>query len=118
MYVYLFLLSLLLNRPSVLSIPLPPTPPLFCPLLLPLTSFFPPSFTFTFSNLPPASVPLPLLQLIGEKVSFALSAGLNVIACLGEHLSEREGGKTEEVVTQQMKAIAGVCGGRSGEGTQ
>ena len=44
-----------------------------------------------------------------------------MIACLGEHLSEREGGKTEEVVTQQMKSIAGVWGwgggggGRSGE---
>ena len=33
-----------------------------------------------------------------------------MIACLGEHLSEREGGKTEEVVTQQMKSIAGVWG--------
>ena len=32
-----------------------------------------------------------------------------MIACLGEHLSEREGGKTEEIVTQQMKAIAGMC---------
>ena len=44
-----------------------------------------------------------------------------MIACLGEHLSEREGGKTEEVVTQQMKAIAGVwgwggVGRRRGEG--
>ena len=45
-----------------------------------------------------------------------------MIACLGEHLSEREGGKTEEIVTQQMKAIAGmyVCvwggGGRGRNG--
>ena len=41
-----------------------------------------------------------------------------MIACLGEHLSEREGGKTEEIVTQQMKAIAGMCVcvcGRGGE---
>ena len=40
-----------------------------------------------------------------------------MIACLGEHLSEREGGKTEEIVTQQMKAIAGMCvGGGEEEG--
>ena len=93
--------------------------------LSPSYSFsFLPSFFFSLPtlftlSLPP--VPLPLLQLIGEKVSFALSAGLNVIACLGEHLSEREGGKTEEIVTQQMKVIAGMCvggrreGGRGGE---
>ena len=37
----------------------------------------------------------------------ALSAGINVIACIGELLSEREAGKTQEVVFRQMKAIAG-----------
>ena len=89
-------------------------PPPFAPFSF-LPSFFfsfPPPFTLSLPL-----VPLPLLQLIGEKVSFALSAGLNVIACLGEHLSEREGGKTEDIVTQQMKAIAGMCvGGRRGGG--
>lgn len=44
-------------------------------------------------------------ELVGEKVGFALSSGLKVIACLGELLSEREGGKTEEVVARQLKAI-------------
>ena len=29
-------------------------------------------------------------QLVGEKVGFALASGLKVIACLGEHLNERE----------------------------
>merc|ERR1719184_8160 len=33
-------------------------------------------------------------QLIGEKVGFALQAGLNVIPCFGEKLEEREAGKT------------------------
>jgi len=45
-------------------------------------------------------------QLIAEKVAFALEAGLGVIACIGEKLEEREGGKTEEVVFKQMTAIA------------
>ena len=34
---------------------------------------------------------------------------MKVIACIGEQLSEREGGKTEEVVARQLKAIAGEC---------
>lgn len=45
-------------------------------------------------------------ELVGEKVAHALSSGLRVIACLGELLSEREAGKTEEVVVRQFKAIA------------
>jgi len=45
-------------------------------------------------------------ELIAEKVAFALSIGLKVIACIGETLEEREGGKTEEVVFRQTKAIS------------
>jgi len=45
-------------------------------------------------------------QLISDKVSFALSKGLNVIPCFGEKLEEREAGKTTEVCFQQLKAIA------------
>jgi len=45
-------------------------------------------------------------SLIAEKVAFALEAGLEVIACIGEKLEEREAGKTEEVVFKQMQAIA------------
>ncbi|XP_065060949.1 triosephosphate isomerase A-like [Rhopilema esculentum] len=45
-------------------------------------------------------------ELIGEKVKHALAAGIKVIACIGELLSEREAGKTQEVVFRQMKAIA------------
>ncbi|XP_076086358.1 triosephosphate isomerase-like [Mytilus galloprovincialis] len=44
-------------------------------------------------------------QLIGEKVKYALSQGVKVIACIGEKIEEREGGKTEEVVYRQMQAI-------------
>ena len=47
------------------------------------------------------------LQFIGEKVKYALRAGLSVIACVGETLEEREAGKTEEVLSQQTKAVAG-----------
>jgi len=47
-------------------------------------------------------------QLIGEKVSHALSAGLHLIPCIGEKLEEREANKTEEVCFRQMKAIAGT----------
>ncbi|KAM7310756.1 triosephosphate isomerase [Ixodes scapularis] len=46
-------------------------------------------------------------ELIGDKVHHALESGLNVIACIGELLEEREAGKTEEVVYRQTAAIAG-----------
>ncbi len=45
---------------------------------------------------------------MGEKVGFALSKGMKIIACIGEHLSEREAGKMEEVVARQLKAITGT----------
>jgi len=47
------------------------------------------------------------LQFIGKKAAYALSQGLGVIACIGELLEEREGGKTFDVCFQQMKAFAG-----------
>jgi len=45
-------------------------------------------------------------QLIGEKVAHALSEGLSVIACIGEQLSEREAGNTNQVVFEQTEAIS------------
>ncbi|ELR11347.1 triosephosphate isomerase [Acanthamoeba castellanii str. Neff] len=45
-------------------------------------------------------------ELIGTKVAKCLGVGLKVIACVGEQLSEREEGKTTEVVFSQLKAIA------------
>jgi len=44
-------------------------------------------------------------QLISEKIGFALSEGLKVIPCFGEQLSERESGKTQEVVFAQLAAM-------------
>jgi triosephosphate isomerase len=44
-------------------------------------------------------------DLIGEKVKHALEECMNVVACIGEKLEEREAGKTEEVCFKQMEAI-------------
>lgn len=48
-------------------------------------------------------------EFIGDKVAYALSQGLKVIACVGETLEQRESGSTMEVVASQTKAIAGTC---------
>nr|ABS19439.1 multivalent antigen sjGAPDH-TPI [synthetic construct] len=45
-------------------------------------------------------------ELVAEKVQHALAGGLSVVACIGETLSERESGKTEEVCVRQLNAIA------------
>jgi triosephosphate isomerase len=42
---------------------------------------------------------------IGLKISHALAAGLKVIACIGETLSERESGTTLQVLFRQLQAI-------------
>lgn len=44
--------------------------------------------------------------MVAEKVAHALESDLHVVACIGEKLEEREGGKTEEVVFRQTKAVA------------
>lgn len=43
---------------------------------------------------------------VAAKAAYAVSRGVNVIACIGETLAEREGGKTIEVLTRQMEAYA------------
>ncbi|KAI8564149.1 hypothetical protein RHMOL_Rhmol03G0159800 [Rhododendron molle] len=43
---------------------------------------------------------------IGDKVAYALSQGLKVIACVGETLEQRESRSTMDVVTAQTKAIS------------
>lgn len=43
--------------------------------------------------------------LVAEKFAVALAAGLHPILCVGETLSEREAGKTVEVVSTQMAAV-------------
>ena len=45
-------------------------------------------------------------DFVGDKVVYALSQGLKVIACVGETLEQRESGSTMEVVAAQTKAIA------------
>eukprot|EP01104_Vermistella_antarctica_P000968 TRINITY_DN11040_c0_g1_i1.p1 TRINITY_DN11040_c0_g1~~TRINITY_DN11040_c0_g1_i1.p1 ORF type:complete len:269 (+),score=80.62 TRINITY_DN11040_c0_g1_i1:49-807(+) len=45
-------------------------------------------------------------EVIGLKIAHAQEVGLNVIACLGEKLEDREGGKTEAVIGAQLKSIA------------
>lgn len=49
-----------------------------------------------------------LFQFVGDKVAYALSQGLKVIACIGETLEQREAGSTLDVVAAQTKAIAGT----------
>lgn len=45
-------------------------------------------------------------EVVAEKVEYALSKGLSVIACIGEQLEEREDGKTMAVNERQLSAIA------------
>uniref|UniRef100_A0A0D9UWQ6 DUF547 domain-containing protein n=1 Tax=Leersia perrieri TaxID=77586 RepID=A0A0D9UWQ6_9ORYZ len=45
-------------------------------------------------------------EFVGDKVAYALSQGLKVIACVGETLEQRESGSTMDVVAAQTKAIA------------
>ncbi len=48
--------------------------------------------------------------LVGKKVKAVLKGGLTPILCLGELLSERESGRTNEVVNRQLRgALAGVA---------
>jgi triosephosphate isomerase (TIM) len=42
---------------------------------------------------------------VAQKTKAALSSSLTVILCVGETLQERESGKTDEVVQQQLKAV-------------
>lgn len=44
-------------------------------------------------------------KVIGEKVKRAIDKKLNVMACIGETLAQRESGKTEAINTQQLSAI-------------
>ncbi len=43
------------------------------------------------------------MQMIADKVAYALSQGLGVIYCIGEKLEERESGNTMAVNARQMK---------------
>ncbi|XP_054795525.1 triosephosphate isomerase, cytosolic-like [Prosopis cineraria] len=45
-------------------------------------------------------------EFVGDKVAYALSQGVKVIACIGETLEQREAGSTVAVVAEQTTAIA------------
>ena len=44
--------------------------------------------------------------LLAEKISRAQEAGMNVVACCGEHREDREAGTTMDVLVPQLQAIA------------
>ncbi len=48
-------------------------------------------------------------EMINKKVQAALRAGLKPILCIGERLEENEAGRTEEVITEQLRSsLAGI----------
>ncbi len=48
-------------------------------------------------------------EIVGKKVKKALGEGLKVILCVGEMLSERDGGVTEKVLERQVRvALSGL----------
>jgi triosephosphate isomerase (TIM) len=52
-------------------------------------------------------------QLVARKFAAAQSKGLTPILCVGEHLSEREAGRTQEVVARQLDAVLELSGAES-----
>jgi triosephosphate isomerase len=49
-------------------------------------------------------------EIVADKTSRALEAGLTAVICLGETLEEREAGATEAVVARQLNAVLDKCG--------
>ncbi len=48
-------------------------------------------------------------EIVNKKVKAALKVGLKPILCIGERLAENEAGRTEEVVTEQLRSsLAGI----------
>jgi triosephosphate isomerase len=47
---------------------------------------------------------------VADRFEAALAAGLEPVLCVGETLSEREGGETESVVDRQLEAVLERCG--------
>jgi len=43
-------------------------------------------------------------EITNKKIKAALKAGLKPILCVGENLKENEAGKTEEVITSELKS--------------
>jgi len=53
--------------------------------------------------------------IVATKTLAALSAGLKVILCVGETLTEREGGRTTAVVEEQLGGVVDVLKGKEQE---
>jgi triosephosphate isomerase len=49
-------------------------------------------------------------DVVAEKTKAAIDASLKPILCVGESLEEREAGKTEAVVEEQLNAVIGLIG--------
>ena len=49
-------------------------------------------------------------DVVAEKTKAAIDAGLTAILCVGESLEERETGKTEAVVAEQLNAVISLVG--------
>ena len=49
-------------------------------------------------------------ETVARRSEAALAAGLRVIACVGETLAERDGGRVEEVLRRQVAAVADAVG--------
>ena len=49
-------------------------------------------------------------QLVARKFAAAQSKSLVPILCVGEHLWDRENGRTEEMVSRQLDAVIDLCG--------
>ncbi|GAI97674.1 unnamed protein product, partial [marine sediment metagenome] len=48
-------------------------------------------------------------EIVNKKILAALKVGLKPILCIGERLEENEAGRTEEVVTEQLRSsLAGI----------
>src|SRR5512134_2917923 len=50
-------------------------------------------------------------EQVARKLAAALKAGLIPLVCVGETLAEREGGRTEQVITRQIAALHDRIGG-------
>jgi triosephosphate isomerase len=49
-------------------------------------------------------------QLVARKFAAARAQGLIPILCVGEQLAEREGGRTNEVISRQLDVVLELCG--------
>ncbi len=49
-------------------------------------------------------------EQVAAKAGAALAAGLVPIVCVGETLAEREAGRTDAVITEQLDAVLAACG--------